>query len=169
MSADIAMTIVVGNLTGDPELRFTASGAAVASFTIASTLRSFDRASNEWKDGETLFLRCSIWRQAAEHVGESLLMRSSDRGLLVFQGLECRGHVQDCRSVGDHRACLAQPVSVSDTGSDRRKLGCRDEEESSRRASCVGSTDNSSERCTWFFDRSGRCSCPIHLGCARVA
>lgn len=71
MSADTAIT-VVGNLTGDPDLRFTPSGAAVASFTIASTPRSFDRASNEWKNGETLFLRCSIWRQAAEHVGESL-------------------------------------------------------------------------------------------------
>jgi single-strand DNA-binding protein len=57
MSADTVIT-VVGNLTGDPELRFTPSGAAVASFTIASTPRSFDRASNEWKDGETLFLRC---------------------------------------------------------------------------------------------------------------
>src|SRR5580765_4540003 len=63
---------VVGNLTGDPELRFTPSGAAVASFTVASTPRTLDRASNEWKDGEALFLRCSIWRQAAEHVAESL-------------------------------------------------------------------------------------------------
>ena len=71
MSADTVITIV-GNLTGDPELRFTPSGAAVASFTIASTPRSFDRATNEWKDGDTLFLRCSIWRQAAEYVGESL-------------------------------------------------------------------------------------------------
>lgn len=71
MSGETVIT-VVGNLTGDPELRFTPSGAALASFTIASTARSFDRASNEWKDGETLFLRCSIWRQAAEHASESL-------------------------------------------------------------------------------------------------
>jgi single-strand DNA-binding protein len=71
MSGETVIT-VVGNLTGDPELRFTPSGAAVASFTIASTPRSFDRASNEWNDGETLFLRCSIWRQAAEHASESL-------------------------------------------------------------------------------------------------
>jgi single-strand DNA-binding protein len=63
---------VVGNLTADPELRFTPSGAAVASFTVASTPRTFDRQSNEWKDGEALFLRCSIWRQAAENVAESL-------------------------------------------------------------------------------------------------
>jgi hypothetical protein len=58
---------VVGNLTGDPELRFTPSGAAVASFTVASTPRTLDKATNEWKDGEALFLRCSIWRQAAEN------------------------------------------------------------------------------------------------------
>jgi single-strand DNA-binding protein len=63
---------VVGNLTADPELRFTPSGAAVASFTVASTPRTFDRQTNEWKDGEALFLRCSIWRQAAENVAESL-------------------------------------------------------------------------------------------------
>ena len=63
---------VVGNLTGDPELRFTPSGAAVASFTVASTPRTLDKATNEWKDGEALFLRCSIWRQAAENVAESL-------------------------------------------------------------------------------------------------
>jgi len=63
---------VIGNLTNDPELRFTPSGSAVANFTIASTPRPFDRQSNEWKDGETLFLRASIWREAAENVAESL-------------------------------------------------------------------------------------------------
>lgn len=63
---------VVGNLTGDPELRFTPSGAAVANFTVASTPRTFDKSSNEWRDGETLFLNCSVWRQAAENVAESL-------------------------------------------------------------------------------------------------
>ncbi|MCU1689053.1 MAG: single-stranded DNA-binding protein [Pseudonocardiales bacterium] len=73
---------VVGNLTADPELRFTPSGAAVASFTVASTPRTFDRQTNEWKDGEALFLRCSIWRQAAENVAESLT-----RGMrVVLQG-----------------------------------------------------------------------------------
>jgi single-strand DNA-binding protein len=71
MAGDTVIT-VVGNLTADPELRFTASGAAVANFTVASTPRTLDRASNEWKDGEALFLRCSIWRQAAENVAESL-------------------------------------------------------------------------------------------------
>ena len=63
---------VIGNLTADPELRFTPSGAAVANFTVASTPRTFDRQSNEWKDAETLFMRCSVWREAAENVAESL-------------------------------------------------------------------------------------------------
>jgi len=63
---------VVGNLTADPELRFTPSGAAVANFTVASTPRIYDRQSGEWKDGEALFLRCNIWRQPAENVAESL-------------------------------------------------------------------------------------------------
>lgn len=63
---------VVGNLTSDPELRFTPNGAAVANFTVASTPRTFDRQSNEWRDGESMFLNCSVWRQYAEHVAESL-------------------------------------------------------------------------------------------------
>jgi single-strand DNA-binding protein len=71
MAGDTTITII-GNLTADPELRFTPSGAAVANFTVASTPRMFDRQSNEWKDGETLFMRCSIWRDAAENVAESL-------------------------------------------------------------------------------------------------
>jgi single-strand DNA-binding protein len=71
MAGETIITIV-GNLTGDPELRFTPSGSAVANFTVASTPRTFDRQSNEWKDGETLFMRCSIWREAAENVAESL-------------------------------------------------------------------------------------------------
>jgi single-strand DNA-binding protein len=71
MAGDTIITIV-GNLTNDPERRFTPSGAAVANFTIASTPRTFDRQSNEWKDGETLFMRCSVWREAAENVAESL-------------------------------------------------------------------------------------------------
>jgi single-strand DNA-binding protein len=68
---DINVT-VVGNLTNDPELRFTPSGAAVASFTVASNTRLLDKTTNEWKEGETTFLRCSVWRQYAENVAESL-------------------------------------------------------------------------------------------------
>jgi single-strand DNA-binding protein len=91
MAGDTVIT-VVGNLTADPELRFTPSGAAVASFTIASTPRQFDRASNEWKDGDALFLRCSIWRQAAENVAESLTrgMRVVATGRLKQRSFETR-------------------------------------------------------------------------------
>ena len=71
MAGETVIT-VVGNLTGDPELRYTQNGLAVANFTIASTPRTFDRASNEFKDGETLFLRASVWREFAEHVAGSM-------------------------------------------------------------------------------------------------
>ena len=71
MAGDTVITLI-GNLTSDPELRFTPSGAAVASFTIASTPRTFNRQTNAWEDGSTLFMRCSIWRNAAENVAETL-------------------------------------------------------------------------------------------------
>jgi len=92
MAGDTQVTIV-GNLTADPELRFIQSGAAVVNFTVASTPRSFDRNSNEWKDGETLFLRCSLWREAAENVAESLTkgMRVVVMGRLVSRSWENNG------------------------------------------------------------------------------
>jgi single-strand DNA-binding protein len=71
MAGETVIT-VVGNLTDDPELRFTPSGAAVANFTVASTPRTLNKQTNEWEDGEAMFLRCSVWRQAAENVAESL-------------------------------------------------------------------------------------------------
>jgi single-strand DNA-binding protein len=71
MAGETVLT-VIGNLTDDPELKFTPSGAAVANFTVASTPRTFDRQTNEWKDGTALFIRCSVWRQVAENVAESL-------------------------------------------------------------------------------------------------
>jgi single-strand DNA-binding protein len=91
MAGDTIITIV-GNLTGDPELRFTPSGAAVANFTIASTPRSFDRQTNEWKDNETLFMRCSVWREAAENVAESLTRGTSviAQGRLVSRSYETK-------------------------------------------------------------------------------
>ncbi|MGH3416601.1 MAG: single-stranded DNA-binding protein [Actinocrinis sp.] len=91
MAGETVIT-VVGNLTDDPELRFTPSGAAVASFTVASTPRTFDKNSNEWKDGDALFLRCSIWRQAAENVAESLTkgMRVVVQGRLRQRSYETR-------------------------------------------------------------------------------
>ncbi len=91
MAGETVIT-VVGNLTADPELRFTPSGAAVASFTVASTPRTMDRTTNEWKDGDALFLRCSIWRQAAENVAESLTrgMRVVVQGRLQQRSYETR-------------------------------------------------------------------------------
>jgi single-strand DNA-binding protein len=91
MAGDTLIT-VVGNLTADPELRFTPSGAAVANFTVASTPRTFDRQANEWKDGDTLFMRCSIWREAAENVAESLTKgtRVIVQGRLVQRSYETR-------------------------------------------------------------------------------
>ncbi|MFF3547124.1 single-stranded DNA-binding protein [Streptomyces platensis] len=71
MAGETVIT-VVGNLTADPELRFTPAGAAVCRFTVASTPRTFDKQAKEWKDGESLFLNCSVWRQQAEHAAESL-------------------------------------------------------------------------------------------------
>lgn len=90
--AGVTIITVVGNLTGEPELRFTPSGVAVASFTIASTPRSFDRQKNEWKDDDPLFMRCSIWREAAENVAESLVkgMRVIAQGRLVQRSYETR-------------------------------------------------------------------------------
>ncbi len=78
MAGETVVTLV-GNLVDDPELRFTPSGAAVANFRVASTPRTYDRQSGEWKDGESLFLSCSVWRQAAENVAESL-----QRGMRVI-------------------------------------------------------------------------------------
>ena len=72
MAQGDTIVTIVGNLTADPELRFTPNGSAVANFTVASTPRILDKATNEWKDGEALFMRCSVWRQAAENIAESL-------------------------------------------------------------------------------------------------
>ena len=71
MAGETVIT-VIGNLTADPELRWTQSGAAVADFTVASTPRTYDRNAGEWRDGDTLFMRCSVWRETAENVAESL-------------------------------------------------------------------------------------------------
>lgn len=83
---------VVGNLTADPELRFTPSGAPVANFTVASTPRTFDRQSGEWKDGDAMFLNCAVWRQPAENVAESLSkgMRVIVQGRLRSRSYETR-------------------------------------------------------------------------------
>jgi single-strand DNA-binding protein len=91
MAGETIITLV-GNLTADPELRFTPSGAPVANFTVASTPRTFDRTSNEWKDGDAMFLNCAVWRQAAENVAESLTkgMRVIVQGRLRSRSYETR-------------------------------------------------------------------------------
>jgi len=78
MAGETTLTLV-GNLTADPELRFTPNGVAVAKFTVASTPRYYDKTTNTWTDGETLFMSCNVWRQAAENAGESLT-----KGMRVF-------------------------------------------------------------------------------------
>jgi len=89
MAGDTTIT-VIGNLTADPELRWTQSGAAVADFTVASTPRTYDRNAGEWRDGDTLFMRCSVWRETAENVAESLRkgMRVIVQGRLTQRSYE---------------------------------------------------------------------------------
>jgi single-strand DNA-binding protein len=103
MAGDTVVTII-GNLTSDPELRFTPSGAAVANFTVASTPRTFDRQNNEWKDGETLFMRCSVWRDAAENAAESL-----QRGTRVIVSGRLRSRSYETKE-GDRRTVVEMEV-----------------------------------------------------------
>lgn len=103
MAGETVIT-VIGNLTADPELRFTPSGSAVANFTIASTPRTFDRQSNEWKDGEALFLRASIWREAAENVAETLT-----KGMRVIAQGRLRARSYDTKE-GERRTVMELEV-----------------------------------------------------------
>lgn len=95
---------IVGNLTADPELRFIPSGAAVANFTIASTPRVYDKAAGEYKDGEALFLRCSLWRDAAENVAESL-----SRGMRVIATGKLKSRSYDGKD-GEKRTVMEMDV-----------------------------------------------------------
>ncbi|MHC6175430.1 single-stranded DNA-binding protein [Glutamicibacter sp. X7] len=103
MAGETVIT-VVGNLTADPELRFTPSGSAVANFTIASTPRTFDRQTNEWKDGEALFLRASVWREAAENVAETLA-----KGMRVIAQGRLRSRSYDTKE-GERRTVMELEV-----------------------------------------------------------
>jgi len=103
MAGETVIT-VIGNLTADPELRFTPAGAAVANFTIASTPRTFDRQSNEWKDGEALFLRASLWREAAENVAETLT-----KGMRVIAQGRLRSRSYDTKE-GERRTVMELEV-----------------------------------------------------------
>lgn len=103
MAGETVIT-VIGNLTADPELRYTPSGSAVANFTIASTPRTFDRQTNEWKDGEALFLRCSLWREAAENVAETLA-----KGMRVITQGRLRARSYDTKE-GERRTVMELEV-----------------------------------------------------------
>ncbi|HEY8533357.1 MAG TPA: single-stranded DNA-binding protein [Micromonospora sp.] len=103
MAGETTIT-VIGNLTDDPELRFTPSGAAVARFRVASTPRYLDRATGEWKDGEPLFLNCTVWRQAAENVAESL-----QRGTRVIVAGRLRQRTYETRE-GEKRTVIELEV-----------------------------------------------------------
>ena len=105
MAAGDTVITVIGNLTQDPELRFTPSGAAVANFTVASTPRYMDRQTNEWKDGETLFMRCSVWREAAENVAESLT-----RGARVIVSGRLKSRSWDDKETGQKRTTMELDV-----------------------------------------------------------
>lgn len=103
MAGETVIT-VIGNLTADPELRFTPAGAAVANFTIASTPRTFDRQSNEWKDAEALFLRASVWKEAAENVAETLT-----KGMRVMAQGRLRSRSYDTKE-GERRTVMELEV-----------------------------------------------------------
>ena len=129
MAGETVIT-VVGNLVDDPELRFTPAGAAVAKFRVASTPRTFDKQTNEWKDGESLFLACSVWRQAAEHVAESLSrgMRVIVQGRLKQRSYEDREGVKrtvfelDVDEVGPSLRNATAKVTKAGSGSGRQEF-----------------------------------------------
>lgn len=129
MAGETVIT-VCGNLVDDPELRFTPGGAAVAKFRVASTPRTFDKQTNEWKDGESLFLTCSVWRQAAEHVAESLQrgMRVIIQGRLKQRSYEDREGVKrtvyelDVDEVGPSlRNATAKVTKAASSGGGRQE------------------------------------------------
>ncbi|MFI9621911.1 single-stranded DNA-binding protein [[Kitasatospora] papulosa] len=130
MSGETVITIV-GNLVDDPELRWTPAGAAVAKFRVASTPRVFDRQTNEWKDGEGLFLTCSVWRQAAENVAETLTrgMRVVVQGQLKQRSYEDRDQVKrtvyelDVYEVGPSLARASAKVTKNPVGGGQATAG----------------------------------------------
>jgi single-strand DNA-binding protein len=125
---------VIGNLANDPELRFIPSGAAVANFTIASTPKTFDKNSNEWKDGETLFLRASAWKEAAENVAESLTkgMRVIVSGRLKSRSYETKEGEKrtvielEVDEIGPSLKYATATVTKASKGGDRQQAGYQD-------------------------------------------
>ncbi|MFE0207060.1 single-stranded DNA-binding protein [Streptomyces sp. NPDC058985] len=143
MSGDTVIT-VCGNLVDDPELRWTSSSVAVAKFRVASTPRTFDRQTNEWKDGESLFLTCSVWRQAAENCAESLQrgMRVIVQGRLKQRSYEDREGVKrtvyelDVEEIGASLRSATAKVTKSGGGQGRQQY-----QETSRQSSQEGRQD----------------------------
>ncbi len=131
MAAGDTQITLIGNLTNDPELRFTPSGAAVAKFTVASTPRYMDRQTNEWKDGDTLFLQCQIWRQAAENVAETLT-----RGMRVIVSGRLKQRSYETKE-GEKRTVFE--VEVDEVGP------------SLRNATAKGHKDNPPRRKLWWL------------------
>ncbi|MDH2392343.1 single-stranded DNA-binding protein [Streptomyces sp. HNM0663] len=153
MAGETVIT-VVGNLVDDPELRFTPSGAAVAKFRVASTPRTFDRQTNEWKDGESLFLTCSVWRQAAENVAESLQrgMRVVVQGRLKQRSYEDREGIKrtvfelDVDEVGPSlRNATAKVTKTTGSGtpdSDAHRAGTRPARQQTSASNGLGDTQH---------------------------
>ena len=117
MAAGDTTITIIGNLTADPELRYTSSGQAVTGFTVASTPRFLDRQTNEWKDGDSLFLRCNVWRQAAENVAESL-----QRGMRVIVSGRLRQRSYETRE-GEKRTVFE--VEVDEVGPSLRNASAK--------------------------------------------
>jgi len=117
MAAGDTQITIVGNLVGDPELRYTSTGQAVATFRVASTPRFMDRATNEWKDGDSLFLSCNVWRQAAENVAESL-----QRGMRVIVSGRLRQRSYETRE-GEKRTVYE--VEVDEVGPSLRNASAK--------------------------------------------
>ncbi|MFF8910581.1 single-stranded DNA-binding protein [Streptomyces olivaceoviridis] len=146
MSGETVIT-VVGHLCDEPEIRFTPNGAAVAKFRVASTPRTFDRQTNEWKDGESLFLTCSVWRQAAEHVAESLGkgMRVIVQGRLKQRSYEDREGVKrtvyelDVEEIGPSLRSATAKVTKAGGGSG---TGQRDARQAAQRGGNSGSAED---------------------------
>ncbi len=145
MAAGDTTITVIGNLTDDPELRFTPSGAAVAKFRVASTPRYMDKATNEWKDGESLFLSCTVWRQAAENVAESL-----QRGNRVIVSGRLKQRTYETRE-GDKRTVIE--LEVDEVGPSLRSATAKVQKmQRSGGSGGFGSSGNSSNSSGGGFD-----------------
>ena len=140
MAGDTVITLV-GNLVDDPELKFTASGAAVAKFRVASTPRYMDRQTNEWKDGESLFLTCNVWRQTAEHVAESL-----QRGMRVIVQGRLRQRSYETRE-GEKRTVFE--VEVDDVGPSLRNATAKVSKTTRSGGGFGGTTETTSSDDPW--------------------